>query len=129
MQFGLLSSPRVSLQTVAPLSSVSTGLVGNAIEALVQRLEAADDAGAPARVGTADAGTQASLSTADAAAIIAFPLGIGFGLYAVVVSVSDPLTAAVWAVAATIATVLLLRYGDTNRAMKIVAAWVAKHWR
>jgi hypothetical protein len=105
---------RRSPQTVTPLSSVSADVVENPIEALVQRLEATDEAGGPT-----------DPSTVDAAAIIALPVGVGFGLYAVVVSVSDPLTAAVWAVAATIATIMVMRYGDTNRAMKIIAAWIA----
>jgi neutral trehalase len=95
------------------------------MEILRQRLEATDEAGDLTGASTADVSAKSSLSTADAAAIIALPIGVGFGLYAVVVSLSDPLAAAVWAVAATIATTMLMRYGDTNRAMKLVAAWIA----
>jgi Flp pilus assembly protein TadB len=126
MQFALLSSPRLSVHTVAPLSSVSAAALENPIEALVQRLEAMSEVGASTGPSSADAAPRTSLSTADAAAIIALPLGVGFGLYAVVVTVSDPLTAAVWAVAATIAAIMVMRYGDTNRAMKVLAAWIAK---
>jgi hypothetical protein len=114
MQFALLNQPRPLVQTVQPLSTVSADVVERPIEVLVEQLYAFDTGGG-----------QSGLTTAEAAAIIAFPLGVGFGLFAVVVSFSDPVTAAIWSIVAMNVTVMVMRYPDTNRAMKAIAAWIA----
>lgn len=114
MQFALLNQPRPLLRTVQPLRTVSADVVERPIEVLVEQLYDFDAGGAGS-----------GLTTVDAAAIIALPLGVGFGLFAVVVSFSDPVTAAIWSIAAMIVTIVVMRNRDTNRAMKAIAAWIA----
>jgi hypothetical protein len=126
MQFGLMSSarPAMAVVTAAPLKSVTADVVQEPMSALIGRLQAVDAASGSTEA-SADVGGRGELSTADASAILALPIGGGFGVYAVVVTMSDPVTAAIWALAAFIATVALMRYGDTNQALKAVAAWIA----
>lgn len=114
MQFALLNQPRPLVQIVQPRSTVSADVVERPIEALVEQLYDFDAGEAESR-----------LTTADAAAIIALPLGVGFGLFAVVVSFSDPVTAAIWSLAAVIVTIAVMRHPDTNRAMKAIASGIA----
>jgi hypothetical protein len=111
MQVGMVSRPGFQVQSVQPLGSTSPATITAPTAALAERL-------ATARAST-------DLTTAEASAIIALPVTVGFGVFAVVASFADPVMAALWSVTMGLITVAIMRHGDANHAMKALAAWLA----